>query len=108
MCTELSKILGVTYYPEKLARRNHFLFSVCSYVTMNKLFCLKKKSLHFSLAEKKNNKPNFSLICDSCTSWCAFFIFLDCISPCAFYAPQLPKCLIADRSLDRESQQLDF
>uniref|UniRef100_A0A8D2KCG8 Uncharacterized protein n=1 Tax=Urocitellus parryii TaxID=9999 RepID=A0A8D2KCG8_UROPR len=35
---------------------NHFLFSVCSYVTLNKLFCLKKKKKSFPfLGGKKLN-----------------------------------------------------
>uniref|UniRef100_A0A452QQU2 Secreted protein n=1 Tax=Ursus americanus TaxID=9643 RepID=A0A452QQU2_URSAM len=80
---------------------NHFLFSACSYVTLNKLFCL----LLFPCwgRKRKNTTTNCSLVFDSCTHLCAFLSFL---KPhlCVCFPPRplrkLPKCWIADASLD--------
>lgn len=63
LCTELSEILGVTCYPEKLARRKSllvFCVFLCNHEQTVLLKNLKKKSL--SLAGKKNQTSAFFAI----------------------------------------------
>lgn len=92
ICTEVSEILGVTITMKNWQEGNH-LFSVCSYVTLNKVFFL--KGLYFSFAKKKKKKANLSLpnVFDSCIHLGLFvclFVFGNCISVCFISLPIVP------------------
>lgn len=62
ICTELSEILVVTYYPEKLARRKSLLV-FCVLCNCEQTVLLKKKKVFtFPLLKKKNQIPALFVI----------------------------------------------
>lgn len=61
LCTELSEILGVTYYPEKLARRKSLLV-FCALCNCEQTVPLKKSLLFPCWGKKKNQASAFFVI----------------------------------------------
>lgn len=84
--------LGCNLLPRKIWQEgSHFLFSVCSYITLNKLFFF--KGLCFSFAGKKKSKLQSPNTFDSCTCFCAYFFFSffgNCIVMCFISSPDVP------------------
>lgn len=89
ICTELSGILGVTYYYEELARRKPVLVFCMFLCNLEQTVLL--KSLLFPCREEK--QTNFSFVCDRCTYLWDFLNFFGAASLRMLFSPTAAQVL---------------